>query len=133
LFNADGKPIGHRMRIKTTKNKVAPPYKECILDLMYQKPSRVCQIITEAIDSDVIERARKKDGTLWGRKLSYRGQNFVPEEKYSASEACFWLKENGKLCHLLEDMGVDDFDEFIESEDLTIEEVEKYLVETIGK
>jgi hypothetical protein len=30
-------------------------------------------------------------------------------------------------------MGVDDFDEFIESEDLTIEEVEKYLVETIGK
>jgi recombination protein RecA len=131
MYNSDGRQIGHRLCVKTKKNKVFPPGLECLVDLMYQKPSRIFDIISNAISTDVIQRQRTKTGELRGKKLTYRNLDFVPGSKFSAGEVFFWLKENGLVCNLLSDMGVDDFEEFLISEDISDEDVEKYMIETI--
>jgi hypothetical protein len=131
MYNADGRQIGHRLCVRTKKNKVYPPGLECMVDLMYQKPSRIFDIISNAINTDVIQRQRTKTGELRGKKLSYRDLDFAPDAKCSAGEVFFWLKENGLICRLLSDMGIDDFEEFLISGDISDEDVEKYMIETI--
>lgn len=50
--------IGNETNVKVTKNKVAPPFKEANFEIMYGKGiSRVGEIISAAIDNDVIVKA----------------------------------------------------------------------------
>jgi recombination protein RecA len=124
----DARRIGHTLLCKTMKNKIFTPFKECSTDLMYSLPSKAISIIEEAIDKDVIERQRNKKGELYGKGLSYKGLLFVPENKYDLYSTFTWLKENEIFLDLLEQMGVDDFEEFIESGDITEEDVQKFLI-----
>lgn len=50
--------IGNRTRLKIVKNKVAPPFKEAMVDLMYGKGiSQVGEIVDMAADKDIINKA----------------------------------------------------------------------------
>lgn len=53
-----GEMIGNRTRIKVVKNKVAPPFKEVYVDLMYGKGiSQTGELVDMASDIDVIKKA----------------------------------------------------------------------------
>ena len=53
-----GNMIGNRTRIKIVKNKVAPPFKEAIVDIMYgQGISQTGELVDMAADIDVINKA----------------------------------------------------------------------------
>ena len=50
--------IGNRTRIKIVKNKVAPPFKEAMIDLMYGEGiSQIGEIVDMASDKDIIQKA----------------------------------------------------------------------------
>lgn len=50
--------IGNRTRLKVVKNKVAPPFKEAMVDLMYGLGvSQVGEIVDMAADKDIIKKA----------------------------------------------------------------------------
>ena len=50
--------IGNRTRLKVVKNKVAPPFKEAMVDLMYGLGiSQVGEIVDMAADKDIINKA----------------------------------------------------------------------------
>lgn len=49
--------IGHELRVKVIKNKVAPPYKNTTLNLMYGKPfNREEEVVERALSQEVLTR-----------------------------------------------------------------------------
>jgi recombination protein RecA len=53
-----GAVIGNRLRIKVVKNKVAPPYKEAIVDLMFGKGvSKLADLFDVAVKQDIVKKA----------------------------------------------------------------------------
>ncbi len=54
----NGEIIGNRTKCKVVKNKIAPPFKETIFDIMYGKGiSRIGELIDLAVETDVINKA----------------------------------------------------------------------------
>lgn len=79
--------VGNKTKCKIVKNKVAPPFKEVIFDIMYGEGiSRVGEIIDYAVDSNIIE----KSGAWFGYNGERLGQG---RDKVKAI-----LKENPALC-----------------------------------
>lgn len=53
-----GEVIGNRTKVKVVKNKIAPPFKEAMFDIMYGKGiSRIGELIDLAVETDVIHKA----------------------------------------------------------------------------
>ncbi|PAW77043.1 MAG: recombinase RecA [Verrucomicrobia bacterium Tous-C9LFEB] len=53
----DGQVLGNRTKIKIVKNKVAPPFRECEFDIMYNEGiSREGTLIDMAVEQNVIEK-----------------------------------------------------------------------------
>lgn len=82
-----GEIIGNKTKCKIVKNKVAPPFKEVIFDIMYgEGVSRVGEIIDFAVDLDIIEKS--------GAWFSYNGERLGQgRDKVKAL-----LQENEALC-----------------------------------
>ena len=56
-IKAGGDVIGNRTRIKVKKNKVAPPFKECEFDIMYnQGISRSGDVIDLAVTMNIVDK-----------------------------------------------------------------------------
>ena len=59
--------IGNRTKIKVVKNKVAPPFKSCIVDVLYGEGiSRSSELLDLAVERDLIKKA--------GAYYSYNGE-----------------------------------------------------------
>ena len=79
--------IGNRTKCKIVKNKVAPPFKEVMFDIMYgEGVSRVGEVIDFAVDADIIEKS--------GAWFSYNGER-LGQGRDKVKKI---LKENPALC-----------------------------------
>ena len=59
--------IGNRTKIKIVKNKVAPPFRSCIVDMLYGEGiSREGELLDMAVEQDIV----KKSGSFY----SYKGE-----------------------------------------------------------
>ena len=83
--------IGNRVRVKTVKNKVAPPFREAIFDIMFGEGiSREGNIIDLAADMNVVEKS--------GSWFAYEG-NRIGQGRDAVKA---FLKESPKLCDEIE-------------------------------
>ena len=91
LKGSDGTPIGSRTRVKIVKNKVAPPFRQVEVDMMYGEGiSNVGSIMDMAIERDMI----KKSGAWFSYNDMRIGQGRENAKKY--------LKENPEICGAIE-------------------------------
>ena len=59
--------IGNRTKIKVVKNKVAPPFRSCTVDLLYgERISREGELLDIAVEQDLVQKA--------GAWYSYKGE-----------------------------------------------------------
>jgi recombination protein RecA len=71
--------VGQEVKIKIVKNKVAPPYKSCVFDLMYGKGiSHISGVIDLALQNDLI----KKSGSWYSYEDNKIGQGIENVKKY---------------------------------------------------
>jgi recombination protein RecA len=132
LYDLDGRQIGHVLKVKAVKNKVSKPGLVCELDLMYQMNRPVIDLIKQSIEMDIIERNRDENGEIKGKKLTFGKMSFSPKKKQDYEEVYLWLKENAVLCELIDKhskkAGLEEqWEAFIQSGDVTEEEVSNYL------
>lgn len=91
LKGSDGMPIGNRTRVKIVKNKVAPPFRQVEVDMMYGEGiSNVGSIMDMAIERDMI----KKSGAWFSYNDMRIGQGRENAKKY--------LKDNPEVCAEIE-------------------------------
>ena len=83
--------IGNETRVKVVKNKVSPPFKEAIFDIIYGEGiSRESEIVTLGVKHDLIEKA--------GAWYSYKGER-IGQGKDNAR---IFLKENPEIADEIE-------------------------------
>jgi len=83
--------IGNRTRVKVVKNKVAPPFREALFDILYNEGiSRLGDLIDVAVDHNVIA----KSGSWFSYKEERIGQGRDAVKKY--------LQENEKTAKEIE-------------------------------
>lgn len=71
--------VGQEVKIKIVKNKVAPPYKSCVFDLLYGKGiSHISGVIDLALQNDLI----KKSGSWYSYEDNKIGQGIENVKKY---------------------------------------------------
>ena len=86
IKGADGTVSGNRTKLKVVKNKVAPPFKECEFDIMYNEGiSSVGSLIDLAMEFDVVQKR--------GSWFSYNGGQLA-QGRDGAKEA---LRNNPEL------------------------------------
>ena len=70
--------IGNRTKIKVVKNKVAPPFKTAIVDIMYgQGISQSGELVDMAVEKDIIEKA--------GSWYAYQGERIGQGREHAKS------------------------------------------------
>lgn len=78
--------IGNRTNIKVVKNKMAPPFKSCSVDIIYgEGVSLAGEIVDLGVESKVLEKS--------GAWYSYNGEK-IGQGKENVKD---WLKKNQKL------------------------------------
>jgi recombination protein RecA len=83
--------VGNETRVKVVKNKVSPPFREAIFDIMYGEGiSRQGEVIDLGVECDIIEKS--------GAWYSYNGER-VGQGKDNARE---FLKENPEIAQEIE-------------------------------
>jgi recombination protein RecA len=89
----DPQVVGNRTRVKVTKNKLAPPFRECEFDILYgQGISRSGDVLDLATEAGIVE----KSGSWFSYGEERLGQG---REKVRA-----YLEENPKLLDKLENL-----------------------------
>ncbi len=83
--------IGNKTKCKIVKNKVAPPFKEVVFDILYgEGVSRIGEIIDYAVEADIIEKS--------GAWFSYNGDR-LGQGRDKVKQL---LKDNEALCDEIE-------------------------------
>ena len=83
--------IGNKTKCKIVENKVAPPFKEVVFDILYgEGVSRIGEIIDYAVEADIIEKS--------GAWFSYNGDR-LGQGRDKVKQL---LKENQALCDEIE-------------------------------
>ncbi|MDO5556039.1 MAG: recombinase RecA [Clostridia bacterium] len=114
----DGEIIGNRARVKVIKNKVAPPFREAEIDIVYGKGiSKEGNILDMAVNIDIIEKS--------GSWFSYNGEK-IGQGRENAKK---YLKDNPKIMEEVEKKVRDNFEKAFEkslgdTEEITEEDQE---------
>jgi recombination protein RecA len=83
--------VGNETRVKVVKNKVSPPFREAIFDIMYGEGiSRQGEIVDLGVECDIVDKS--------GAWYSYNGEK-IGQGKDNARE---FLKENPDLAKEIE-------------------------------
>lgn len=83
--------VGNKTSIKVVKNKMAPPFKNCVVDIMYgEGVSKQGELVDLASDASILEKS--------GSWYAYKGEK-LGQGKENVKEL---LKTNIKLCNELE-------------------------------
>lgn len=83
--------IGNKANIKVVKNKMAPPFKTCSVDIMYgEGVSKYGEIVDMGAEANILEKS--------GSWYAYEG-NKVGQGKENVKE---WLKKNPDMCAEIE-------------------------------
>ena len=83
--------VGNKTSVKVVKNKVAPPFKSCVVDIMYgEGVSREGEVIDLASDAGILEKT--------GAWYSYNGEKLGQGKE----NVKLLLKDNEELCKELE-------------------------------
>lgn len=83
--------VGNRTTIKVVKNKVAPPFKSAVVDIMYgEGVSKTGEIVDLGVEAGVIEKS--------GAWFAYNGEKLGQGRE----NVKLLLKENKKLCDEIE-------------------------------
>lgn len=57
IKSPDGQAIGNRVKVKTVKNKLAPPFAECEFDIMFNEGiSKAGSLLDVALDMNILEK-----------------------------------------------------------------------------
>jgi recombination protein RecA len=84
--------VGNKTRVKVVKNKVAPPFRECELEILYGiGVSAAAQIVDLASEAGLIEQS----GAYYG----WNGERIA----YGRDKACQYLNEHTELVAELRD------------------------------
>ena len=87
----DGEVIGNKTSIKVVKNKMAPPFKNCVVDIMYgEGVSKEGELVDIASELNILEKS--------GAWYAYKGEK-LGQGKENVKEL---LKSNTKLSNDLE-------------------------------
>ena len=90
--------IGNRVKIKVVKNKVAPPFKTCVVDMLYgQGISRAGEVLDRAVERDLIVKS--------GAWYSYKGQR-IGQGRDNARK---YLEDNPEVFDEIEKIIRDEF------------------------
>jgi recombination protein RecA len=85
--------LGNRTRIKTTKNKVAPPFKQAEFDIMYNEGiSKYGNLIDIAVKEEIVQKS--------GAWFSYKDERLGQGRENSK----LYLKENPELAFEIENL-----------------------------
>jgi recombination protein RecA len=88
-----GEMTGNRTRVRVKKNKVAPPFRECEFDIMYDEGiSKEGDVLDLGVEMDVIEKR--------GSFYSYKDERLA-QGRENAKQA---LRENPVLCFEIENI-----------------------------
>jgi recombination protein RecA len=83
--------IGNRTRVKVVKNKMAPPFKTCEFDIVYnQGISRIGDLVDLAVEASIIDKA----GSWYSFENNRIGQG--------RDNLCEFLNENKDICATIE-------------------------------
>jgi recombination protein RecA len=86
-IKAAGDVIGNRTRVRVKKNKVAPPFRECEFDIMYDEGiSKAGDVLDLGVELDLIEKR--------GSFYSYNGERLA-QGRENAKQT---MRENPALC-----------------------------------
>ena len=84
--------IGNRTSIKVVKNKMAPPFKTCGVDIIYgEGVSKNGEIVDLGVEAKILEKS--------GAWYSYNGEK-VGQGKENVKE---WLRKNPEIAKQIED------------------------------
>jgi recombination protein RecA len=83
--------VGNRTKVKVSKNKVAPPFKEAEFDIMYGEGiSRYGELIDLGVENKIVEKS--------GAWFSYKGERLGQGRENSKAA----LRDNTELCARVE-------------------------------
>ena len=93
IEDSDGRIIGHKLKLKTIKNKVAPPYRTTELDLIYGEGiCRVSSVIDGAMMMDIVRQT--------GSHYSFDDERIG----HGRAKAVARLKEDPSLAQKIEEL-----------------------------
>lgn len=85
--------VGNKVRVKVVKNKVAPPFKQAVLEIIYGEGlSYISELLDLCVDADIV----KKSGAWY----SFEGEK-IGQGKEAAKE---YIKQNPDFKEKLEDL-----------------------------
>src|SRR5690554_452350 len=97
-IKAGGEVVGNRTRVRVTKNKIAPPFREAEFDIMYNEGiSKAGDILDIATDLGVIEKR--------GAFFRYQGDT-IGQGRENAKQ---FLRENAEIAMHIEDVIRDEY------------------------
>jgi recombination protein RecA len=90
-IKSGGEILGNRTRVRVKKNKVAPPFRECEFDIMYDEGvSKEGDVLDLGVELDIIEKR--------GSFYNYKDERLA-QGRENAKQA---LRENPALCFEIE-------------------------------